>query len=109
MMSLWRCGVLSAANMWGLLSLIAGIIIGILAVLFAVIVYGGVGGTDYFGSDFGSLDLGVLLLGWLVIIPIIYGIFGFLFGLIGAALYNVFAKWIGGIKVELKADAEIEF
>ncbi|HVS53648.1 MAG TPA: hypothetical protein VHD62_14935 [Opitutaceae bacterium] len=33
--------------------------------------------------------------------PIIYGILGFVFGLLGAALYNLFAKWVGGIEVQI--------
>src|SRR5262245_46218049 len=31
-------------------------------------------------------------------LPIIYGVMGFVVGAIGAALYNLFAKWIGGIE-----------
>jgi hypothetical protein len=36
-------------------------------------------------------------------LPIIYGLMGFLMGAIGAALYNLFAKWIGGIEVQVLA------
>lgn len=35
--------------------------------------------------------------------PIFYGILGFIMGAIGAALYNLFAKWIGGIEVQVQS------
>jgi hypothetical protein len=34
--------------------------------------------------------------------PLLYGLMGFVMGAIGALLYNLFAKWVGGI--ELKMD-----
>lgn len=37
-----------------------------------------------------------------IAMPIFYGIFGFISGLIGAALYNLIAKWVGGIQVEVE-------
>ncbi len=33
-------------------------------------------------------------------LPIIYGIIGFIAGVLGAALYNLFAASIGGIEIE---------
>tara|TARA_Y100000034_G_scaffold130083_1_gene187703 strand:+ start:510 stop:803 length:294 start_codon:yes stop_codon:yes gene_type:complete len=36
----------------------------------------------------------------IITLPIFYGIFGFLFGLISAVLYNLVAKWVGGINLE---------
>jgi hypothetical protein len=40
--------------------------------------------------------------GWLILLPIGYGILGFLIGLISAALYNLVVKFIGGIEFEFK-------
>ena len=31
-----------------------------------------------------------------------YGVFGFIFGVISAAIYNLIARWIGGIEVEVE-------
>ncbi len=39
---------------------------------------------------------------FLVAIPIFYGVMGFITGIVGAAIYNLFAKWIGGIEVEVE-------
>jgi hypothetical protein len=35
--------------------------------------------------------------------PVIYGVLGFISGLIGALLYNLLAKWVGGFELELEA------
>jgi hypothetical protein len=37
-----------------------------------------------------------------VFMPIIMGIFGFIFFVIFAAIYNLLASWLGGIEVEIK-------
>ena len=34
-----------------------------------------------------------------IFIPILYGVFGYVFGFIGAAVYNLVAGSVGGIKV----------
>ena len=55
------------------------------------------------GSAFGgeSSGLGALLgVGAIVAFPILYGGFGFIFTLIGAALYNLIAGMVGGIEIE---------
>ena len=41
--------------------------------------------------------------GWIgiIIFPIFYGVLGFLTGAVGAWVYNLLAKWIGGVELEL--------
>jgi hypothetical protein len=39
-----------------------------------------------------------------VLIPIIYAVMGFIGGIIAAALYNLVAKWTGGLQFEVKDD-----
>jgi len=34
--------------------------------------------------------------------PVIYGAMGFIFGVIGAAIYNLVARWIGSIEVDVE-------
>ena len=48
--------------------------------------------------------VGVLALGagFTIFVPIIYAAMGFVFGIIGAAIYNLAAKWVGGIEVEVE-------
>jgi hypothetical protein len=38
---------------------------------------------------------------FLLVMPFIYAVFGFVFTLIGAALYNLVAGFIGGIELDL--------
>jgi hypothetical protein len=40
--------------------------------------------------------------GAIVLLPIFYGLLGFVCALVGAALYNVVAKLTGGIELELE-------
>jgi hypothetical protein len=40
--------------------------------------------------------------GFAIAMPFLYAFFGFVFGIIGAFIYNVIAKWIGGIEVEVE-------
>jgi hypothetical protein len=37
-----------------------------------------------------------------ILMPVIYGVMGFIGGVIGAAVYNLVARWIGGIEVEVE-------
>jgi hypothetical protein len=37
-----------------------------------------------------------------VILPFVYGSIGFISGAVGALVYNLFANWVGGIKMELE-------
>ena len=43
-----------------------------------------------------------LMFGMGIFMPIIYGVMGFVFGVLGAAVYNLIARWIGGIEVEVE-------
>jgi|SRR5579872_192396 len=40
-----------------------------------------------------------------ILLPVIYGLVGFIFGAIGGFFYNVCAKWVGGIEVEVSTPA----
>ena len=46
--------------------------------------------------------VGGLMLGMGIFMPIIYAGMGFIFGVVGAALYNLVARWIGGFEVEVE-------
>ena len=40
--------------------------------------------------------------GFAIAVPFIYAAMGFIIGVIGAAIYNLVAKWVGGIEVEVE-------
>jgi hypothetical protein len=41
-------------------------------------------------------------IGFILFVPVMYAVIGFITGVIGAFIYNIVAKWIGGIEVEVE-------
>ena len=52
------------------------------------------------GLSYGT----VLAFGALIGMPAIFAAGGFILGIVGAVLYNVFAKWFGGININLESN-----
>lgn len=44
-------------------------------------------------------------LGLAILLPICYGLLGFVFSAIGCLVYNAVASWVGGIEIELGESA----
>jgi hypothetical protein len=42
-----------------------------------------------------------MIMGFGIAMPIVYGIFGLVFGAIGAFIYNLVAGWTGGLEMEV--------
>jgi hypothetical protein len=40
--------------------------------------------------------------GMAIAAPVIYAVMGFVIGVVGAAIYNLVAKWVGGFEVEVE-------
>ena len=79
----------------GALNALFGLIIGAFVSLFAVL------GAALTQSAGGSGGLKMLFgVGSIILFPILYGVIGFITGLIGGALYNVLARIVGGIEIE---------
>ncbi len=93
MQKLKKLGVLSVAKLQAVIMAVFGLVIGIFYATLGPLM------RAVTGSPAMSSQLGVLAI---IILPIFYGILGFVFGAIGALLYNLFAKWLGGIEVELE-------
>jgi hypothetical protein len=89
-----RVGPLSCAKIAGTLYAIIGLFAG--AGISLVAMLGGFGGqtteSGLFGAAMGAAAI--------IVIPICYGVLGFLTSLIGAALYNVIAGLVGGVEVD---------
>ncbi|MFC1985889.1 hypothetical protein ACFLUK_03100 [Chloroflexota bacterium] len=104
MLTVKRFGVLSVGVISGILSAVMGLIIALFMVPFMAIMSAIAPMTD---ADFGPM--GWMFSGFFIIIaPIFYGVWGFIWGIISAALYNVFARWVGGIKVEFEPKTPTE-
>jgi hypothetical protein len=82
-----------------LIGLLAGIIYSFGGLIIdALVTIGWVTTTETPGLSYGT----VLAFGALIGMPIIFAAFGFVAGIISAILYNLFAKWFGGININIK-------
>lgn len=94
-MKIKKVGVLSLAKIIGFLYAVIGLVIGIIFSLISLI--------GLF-MDSGSATRPEIIFGVVafVVIPVLYGVGGFLGGLLTAYLYNLFSKWVGGIEIEVE-------
>ena len=96
MTTIKKINVLSLAKIYGLLCVITGLVI-------AIFVVWAMSRTPLLPSIDGSLvgpSVGSLILTF-ILIPIGYGLLGFIMGAVGALLYNLCAKYVGGIQIEI--------
>ncbi|SRR5579872_4676386 len=87
-------GVMSVAKMMGILYGCLGLIFIPFFLIFAMA-----------GTLAGQKEVpfaGVIGIVLAVAMPVLYGVMGFVTGAIGAALYNLLAKWLGGFELELE-------
>ena len=105
-MTIKRFGVISVAKMYGLLTFIVGLIVGVIYGLFIMIFGVAMSAVASGGSREGlavtggsSVVIGVL---FMIGFPIAYGLMGFIAGAIGALIYNAAAGIAGGVKLELE-------
>ena len=93
-MRLKRIEPLSLGKLFGILYALMALIIGAFITVFSLVGIAVNSQAGLFGLIFG--------IGAIILLPIFYGIAGFLIGLIGALLYNLVAKWTGGIELEFE-------
>ena len=91
-----RVRPLSFAKVMGMLYALMGLIFGACISLFSFV-----------GSAFSQKEMpggmGVLFgVGAIIALPIFYGLLGFIMSLIGAALYNLVASWVGGVELDVQ-------
>ena len=87
-------GVLSVAKIMGAIYAVMGLLFMPLFLLVGLAGSMAGGHSNPFGA-IGGLFLGILA-------PVFYGGMGFVMGALSAFLYNVMAKWLGGIEVEVQ-------
>lgn len=99
-----RIAPLQAGKMLGVLYACMGLIflpfIGVAAVAGAFAEHAQHVNTTGGGAAAGLAVGMMVILGLMA--PIFYGLMGFLLGVIGAAIYNLIAGWLGGIEVEVE-------
>ncbi|MBE9078237.1 hypothetical protein IQ241_13200 [Romeria aff. gracilis LEGE 07310] len=90
-----KVDALSAAKIQGSVLGLFGLI---LAVLFALFLMAGITlDSDAPDSAIPGVVGGVSMI---IFLPLFYAILGFIFGLVGALIYNLVAKVVGGIELE---------
>lgn len=95
MTTLKRISPLSLGKVSAIIYAIFGLIAGIFITIFFLV------GISVAKPE-SAFFLPVLGAASIIILPIFYGIIGFVAGVVGAFIYNLIARWIGGIEVTLK-------
>jgi hypothetical protein len=91
-------GILSVAKIMGLVYGCMGLLFAPFFLLFGLI--SSAAGqsksplTGIFGIGFGIV--------FAIIMPVLYGLMGFVTGALGGLLYNLFARWVGGFELEIE-------
>ena len=87
-------GIMSVAKITGLLYGCMGLIFAPLFLIIGLVgAFAGQKDVPFAGA------IGVVLA---ILMPVAYGIMGFIMGAIGAWLYNLLAKWAGGFELEFE-------
>lgn len=97
-----RMGVFSCAKIYSITLAAMGLIIGVIYGLIFMVVGGAMmagGGRDAGTAGASSLVIGLVMM---IAIPVMYGLIGFIGGIIGALVYNVAAGVVGGLEIEIE-------
>ena len=95
-MEIKKMGVLSLAKIYTVIMAIFGLILGAIFTIISLMVSSAANVEGLGGYGVASI----------IILPIFYGVIGFVSGALGAWIYNVAAKTIGGVQIELAEVAE---
>ncbi len=97
-----KIGILSVAKIYAAMMLVISLIIsipyGLVIMIFGAAMLGQ-GGDAGIAAGGGSILIGLLVM---IGIPIMYAVFGFIGGAIGALIYNIFAGMVGGVEIEVE-------
>lgn len=98
-----RLGVLSVAKMYAAMAFVISLLIaipyGLFIIIFSLIGASGARGDAALALGGGGIIGGIAVM---IILPIIYTLMAFVGGIIGAAIYNLFAGMVGGIEIEVE-------
>lgn len=98
-MTINRVGVMSAAKISGALYAMFGLIFGAIFSVASLLL------GNAFGAASGQEDAWIAAafgIGAVAFLPILYGILGFIFTAIMAALFNLITRMVGGLELEVR-------
>ncbi len=98
-MVLKKVGVLSCGKVLGAFSALIGLMVGAIFTLFALLGMPLGPGTSQAAEN---LLEAIFRGGAIIYLPLIFGVLGLVKGLIGALLYNLVARFVGGLDLELE-------
>lgn len=99
-MRIQKVGVLSLGKIFGVLHGGMGLVVGAIFSAFALV--GGIASQMSGDAAVGGFVAIMMGAGAIVALPLIYGAMGFVGGLLTALLYNVAARFAGGLEIELE-------
>lgn len=89
-----KIDTLSTGKVFGILYAFIGLIFGLFITFFSLI------GLAISPDSSGLIAI-LFGVGAILLLPLFYGVLGFITGLISALLYNIVVKFVGGIKIEI--------
>ncbi|UCE66096.1 MAG: hypothetical protein JSU85_14795 [Candidatus Zixiibacteriota bacterium] len=98
-------GLFSLAKIMGIIYAFFGFIAGLFFSFFALM--GAFLGSVLEDSP-GPLVGMVFGIGSVVLFPILYGVMGFIGGIVTAGIYNITARWVGGLEIELEEKSAVQ-
>ncbi len=102
-----KISILSVAKLQGLLGIFIGLSCGILYSVGGLIIDIMVSLNLISSSETPGLSIGTLLaFGALIAMPIIFGVSGYILGLIEGGLFNLISPLIGGVNIDLDSSQE---
>lgn len=101
-----KLGILSVAKIYAVMMLVMSLLFaipyGLFIIIFALIGGAGAGSQDGLAGlavGGGGVIMGIV---FMIAIPIMYGLMGFVAGALSALIYNIFAGLVGGIQIEVE-------
>ena len=98
-----KLGILSVAKIYAVMMFVISLLIaipyGLFIIAFSLIGAGSATGEAALALGGGGVVMG---LGVMIGMPIMYAVMGFVFGALGALIYNIFAGLVGGIEIEVE-------
>lgn len=101
MKKITKIGAMSLGKILGIMYALMGFIFGAIFTLISIL------GTAIFSSENTGSSL-LFGLGAVIFFPILYGVLGFLFGAIAGWIFNLSAKWAGGLEIEFEESSTTE-
>ncbi len=80
----------------------AGIVLGVLYGILSLIIVPFFLLFAIIGSKASTAPPPIFGIGFAIMLPVIYAVFGFIGGVIAAAIYNLVAQWTGGLEFEVR-------